>query len=336
MTMRSKLSQSVADVRRAIRESFERHGVESGDVVLVACSGGPDSMALAAGLAFEGPKLGLRIGAVIVDHGIQEITAKVSQETKTQLESLGFDPVHIVQVSVGSEGGLEAAARSARYEAIDEVAATVDAKYVLLGHTQDDQAETVLLGLARGAGARSLSGMAELTGRYLRPMLGISRATTVQACVESELKVWHDPHNSEERFARVRVREQVLPVLEEQLGPGIAEALARTADQLREDSDLLDSQAEHAYQSVVKTGPTSLQLGVKALAELPEAIRYRVIRLAGATLGGHLHRAHVLEIDRLLTNWHGQKPLAVPSVRVERMGENIVFKSTKTLKPGAC
>jgi tRNA(Ile)-lysidine synthase len=114
------------------------------------------------------------------------------------------------------------------------------------------------------------------------------------------------------------------------------EALARTSDQLREDADLLDFQAEQAFQSIVKTEPTALTGSVKALAELPEAIRYRVIRLAGTTLGGHLHRSHVLEIDRLLTNWHGQKPLAVPSVRVERTGENIVFKSTKTLKPGAC
>ena len=330
------MTQAVADVRRAIRESFERHGVNSGDTVLVACSGGPDSVALAAGLAFEGPKLGLRIGAVIVDHGIQEITATVAQETRELLESLGFDPVRVVDVSVGSEGGLEAAARSARYEAIDEVAAELDAKYVLLGHTRDDQAETVLLGLARGAGARSLSGMAELTGRYLRPLLGITRETMVQTCIDSELKVWNDPHNSEARFARVRVREQVLPVLEEQLGPGITEALARTADQLREDDEVLDHLAEHAYHELVKAGPTALTVEVIALAELQPAIRYRVIRLAGTTLGGHLHRSHVLEIDRLLTNWHGQKPLALPSVRVERMGENIVFKSTKTLKPGAC
>lgn len=336
MTRRNRLTPSVADVRRAVRESFERHGVVSGDLVLVASSGGPDSMALAAALAFEGPKLGLRIGAVTVDHGIQEITATVSQETKTQLEGLGFDPVHIVRVEVGSEGGLEAAARSARYEAIDEVAAELDAKYVLLGHTRDDQAETVLLGLARGSGARSLSGMAELTGRYLRPMLGITRETTVQACEDADLKVWLDPHNTEERFARVRVREQVLPLLEEQLGPGIAEALARTADQLREDDEVLDHLAEHAYHELVKAGPTSLTAGVKALAELQPAIRYRLIRLAGTTLGGHLHRSHVLEIDRLLTNWHGQKPLAVPSIRVERIGENIVFKSAKTLKPGAC
>jgi tRNA(Ile)-lysidine synthase len=336
MTRRNKLTQAVAEVRRSIRESFERHEVKSGDLVLVACSGGPDSISLAAGLAFEAPKFGLRIGAVIVDHGIQKITATVAADTKSNLESLGFDPVRIVKVSVGTEGGLEAAARSARYQAIDEVAAELDAKFVLLGHTQNDQAETVLLGLARGAGARSLSGMAELTGRYLRPLLAVSRQTTVQACIDEDLAVWIDPHNGEDRFARVRVREQVLPVIEEQLGPGIIEALSRTADQLREDADLLDLQAEQAYHSIVKSGPTSLEVTVNALAELAPAIRFRVIRLVGSALGGHLHRSHVLEIDRLLTNWHGQKPLSVPSIRVERTGENIVFKSTKTMKPGAC
>ena len=334
--MRSKLSPSVADVRRHVREAFERHGVASGDRVLVACSGGPDSMALAAALAFEGPKLGLALGAVIVDHGIQEVTAEVAIQTKATLQKLGFTDVVIVRVSVGEEGGLEAAARSARYQAIDEVAAELDAKYVLLGHTQSDQAETVLLGLARGAGGRSLSGMAELTGRYLRPILGLPRTTTVEACAAEEIKAWNDPHNIDERFTRVRVRETVLPVLEEELGPGVAEALARTAEQLREDTDLLDDLAEAAYREVVKTRSTSLTANVTALAELHPATRYRVIRMAGAALGGHFHRTHVLEIDRLLTNWHGQKPLAVPSVRVERTGENIVFKSTKTLKPGAC
>ncbi|MFM2024389.1 MAG: hypothetical protein RLZZ56_402 [Actinomycetota bacterium] len=326
----------MADVRRAVRESLERQGFASGDFVLVACSGGPDSLALAAATAFEAPKLELKLAAVIVDHGIQKATAEVAKKTASTLGALGFELIEIVTVTVGSEGGLEAAARSARYEAIDEVAAAIDAKYVLLGHTRDDQAETVLLGLARGAGARSLSGMSELTGRYLRPLLAITRETTVQACQDAELEVWNDPHNSEERFARVRVREQVLPLLERELGPGIAEALARTADQLREDDEVLDNLAEHAYQEVVTPGATSLTLSVKALEELAPAIRYRVIRLAASTLGGHLHRSHVVEIDRLVTNWHGQKPLAVPSVRVERTGENIVLKSTKTLKPGAC
>ena len=336
MATRNRLTPSVADVRRAVRESFERHGVKPNDLVLVACSGGPDSMALAAGLAFEGPKLGLSIAAVIVDHGIQEITATVARETKTRLEALGFKSVEIVRVNVGTEGGLEAAARDARYQAIDETAQKLGAKYVLLGHTQDDQAETVLLGLARGAGARSLSGMAELTGNYLRPLLVITRETTVQACLDAELTVWNDPHNTEARFTRVRVRNIVLPLLETELGPGISEALARTADQLREDVDLLDELAQSEFEKLAKVQPTSLTIAVSALAGLPTALRYRVIRIAGTKLGGHLHRTHVLEIDRLLTNWHGQKPLTVPSVRVERIGENIVFKSTKTLKPGAC
>jgi tRNA(Ile)-lysidine synthase len=150
------------------------------------------------------------------------------------------------------------------------------------------------------------------------------------------LEIWNDPHNTEERFARVRVREHILPMLEKELGPGIAEALARTADQLREDDEVLDQLAEAAYQAVVTSSATSLSLSVPQLALLAPAIRYRVIRLAGNALGGHLHRSHVLEIDRLVTNWHGQKPLAVPSIRVERTGENIVLKSTKTLKPGAC
>lgn len=336
MTKRSKMTPAVADVRRLVRESLENHGVEIGDLVLVACSGGADSLALAAGLAFEGPKLGLRIGAVIIDHGIQPETAMVAKDTSRQLAELGFPLVEIVTVEVGAVGGLEAAARAARYEAIDELAAAHNAKFVLLGHTLGDQAETVLLGLARGSGARSLSGMAELTGRYLRPLLSVTRRETVEVCDATDLTFWDDPHNSDERFSRVRVRENVLPVLEKELGPGIAESLARTADQLREDADALDQLAESAYRAVSRLTSSSIELSIDGLSELPEAIRYRVIRIAGNVLDGHFHRTHVLEIDRLLTNWHGQKPLTVPGVRVERAGENIVLKSTKTLKPGAC
>lgn len=336
MTKRSKMTPAVAEVRRLVRESLTRHGVEPNDLVLVACSGGADSLALAAALAFEGPKLGLRIGAVIVDHGIQAETAKVAKDTAEQLGELGFPLVEIVTVEVGSEGGLEAAARSARYEAIDEVAAAVDARFVLLAHTLGDQAETVLLGLARGSGARSLSGMAELTGRYLRPLLSVTRSQTVEVCEATDLKIWHDPHNSQERFSRVRVRETVLPALEQELGPGIAESLARTAEQLREDADALDELASAAFEEVGRTLATSIELSISGLEKLPVALRYRVIRIAGQAHGAQFHRSHVLEIDRLVTNWHGQKPLAVPGVRVERTGENIVLKSTKTLKPGAC
>ena len=336
MPKRSKLTPAVSEVRRLVRSSLVNHGASAQDIVLVACSGGPDSMALAAALAFEGPKLNLRIGAVIVDHGIQPETATVAEQTKTELESLGFDLVEIKRVNVGEVGGLEAAARTARYEAIDEVANFLDAKFVLLGHTLGDQAETVLLGLARGSGGKSLSGMAELNGRYLRPLLSATREMTLDVCAATDIPIWNDPHNVDSKFTRVRVRQTVLPMLEKELGPGIAEALARTAESLREDNEVLDEFAATAFSALAIQSATSISFRIDRLEELKPAIRLRVYRLAGDLFGAYFHRSHVVEIDRLLTNWHGQKPLALPSVRVERTGEQIVLKSTKTLKPGAC
>ena len=336
MPTRPRLTPAVADLRRFTRDALVRHEVADGDLVLVACSGGPDSMALANALAFEGPKLGLRIGAVIVEHGLQEITKTVAVNTAEFLKQLGFEPVRVVSVTVQAEGGPEAAARSARYQAIDEVAAELDARFVLLGHTKNDQAESVLLGLARGSGARSLSGMSELTGRYLRPLLQVARETTLAACDDAGVEYWNDPHNQDEKFTRVRVRQKLLPLLEEELGPGIVEALSRSADQLREDAEVLEQIAEDAYSKTFKTTPRSLQATVAMLSELPPAIRFRVYRMAASVFQAHLHRSHVLEIDRLLTDWHGQKPLTLPGVRVERTGEIISFNSTKNLKPGAC
>ncbi len=117
---------------------------------------------------------------------------------------------------------------------------------VMLGHTMDDQAETVLLGLARGSGARSLAGMQDASGRYLRPLLGLRRWQTGAACSALGLEPWADPQNCDPAYARTRVRQQVLPMMEELLGPGITEALARTADRLRADADALDALADEA------------------------------------------------------------------------------------------
>lgn len=336
MPKRSKLTPAVSEVRRLVRSALVNHGASAQEIVLVACSGGPDSMALAAALAFEGPKLNLKIGAVIVDHGIQPETAAVAENTKAELESLGFDLVEIKRVKVGEVGGMEAAARTARYEAIDEVANDLNAKFVLLGHTLGDQAETVLLGLTRGSGGKSLSGMAELNGRYLRPLLSVTREMTLDVCAATDIPIWNDPHNVDPRFTRVRVRQAVLPVLEQELGPGIAEALARTAESLKEDNDVLDELATTAFSELARQGATSVSLRIDGLKELKPAIRLRVYRLAADVFGAYFHRSHVVEIDRLITDWHGQKPLALPSVRVERKGEEIVLKSTKTLKSGAC
>ncbi|MGB3413797.1 MAG: tRNA lysidine(34) synthetase TilS, partial [Microbacteriaceae bacterium] len=231
MSSRARLTPEIADIRRALRDAWEGlPDAEPGDLFLLGLSGGADSLALAAALAFEAPRAGFLGGAIIVDHGLQEASAEVATRAADQARKLGLDPVMIVRVEVGEDGGPEAAARSARYGAFEQALAETGARRILLAHTLDDQAETVLLGLARGSGAGSLQGMAKDTGKFFRPILGIRRAETLKSCADAGLTPWHDPHNSDERYTRVRVRQQVLPLLESELGPGVAEALARTAE----------------------------------------------------------------------------------------------------------
>ena len=337
MIDRPRLTPAIADVRRAVRETLDAAGLSADALVLVACSGGADSVALAAATAFEAPRLGMRAGAVVVDHQMQPGSAQVAATVAQQLQALGLAPVVVKTVEVGQEGGPEAAARDARYEALDAAAAELDAAKVLVGHTLNDQAETVLLGLARGSGARSLNGMAAVAGIYLRPLLGITRATTETFCSDSGLEDWHDPMNTDERFSRVRVRNSLLPALEKELGPGVAEALARTADQLREDDDLLSRLAAEAFGAVAQIKATQIELDIQGFKNLPLAIRHRVVQLAAQKLDAPmLSRVHILGVDELVDRWHGQKPLTLPGIRVERTGDQIALKTTKTLKPGAC
>lgn len=337
MTERPRLTPAIADVRRAVRESFGAAGLVAGDLVMVACSGGADSLALAAATAFEAPRAELRSGAIVIDHAMQKGSGIVAAETAQKLAKLGLYPVEIRTVVVGSEGGPEAAARTARYAALDKVAEEAGANSILLGHTLNDQAETVLMGLARGSGAKSLNGMARVSGLYLRPLLGIKREVTEAFCTDSGLEPWHDPMNKDEAYTRVRVRQNLLPALEAELGPGIAEALARTAETLREDDEVLAELAMAAYLKVAKEGGTQIGIGVQEFKDLPLAIRHRVVALAAVVLQAPmLARVHILAIDELVDSWHGQKPLTLPGIRVERTGETLALKTTKTLKTGAC
>lgn len=339
MPQRPRLTPAIADVRRAVREAWMRHGVVSGDRILVACSGGADSLALAAASVFEGSRIGVLVGAVIVEHGLQPETKAVAEATAKTLAELGASPVEVraVKVAKTKAGGPEAAARTARYAALDAAADELGAKFVMLAHTLNDQAETVLLGLARGSGNRSLNAMAEVNGRYLRPLLGIERQTTVAFCEDSGLKAWHDPQNSDGKFARVRARNKVLPVLEAELGPGIAQALARTAEQLREDEAVLAPLAQNFFGSFVSLKATSIEIALAEFQAAPFAIRHRVIAMALKVLQApEFARVHIRAIDALVDEWHGQKPLSLPGVRVERTARHIVLKTAKTLKPGAC
>jgi tRNA(Ile)-lysidine synthase len=326
MPDRPRLTAARADVRRAVRAALE--GLPADSLVLVALSGGPDSLALAAAAAFEAPRAGLRAGAVIVDHGLQNGSADVAARAAQQAGELGLSPVRVERVQPGATGGPEAAARAARYAALEGAASELDAAAVLLAHTLDDQAETVLLGLARGSGAASLQGMPAERGIFRRPLLGIRRATTVRACADAGLEPWTDPQNSDPAFTRVRVREAVLPMLESELGPGVAEALARTAEQLREDAQALDAFAEELAEDLAEHAEAGISLDARALAANPAALRQRLIRLAVASeFGVPLSRAQTLEVARLVTDWHGQERVDLPGVVVERRGGRLEFRA---------
>ncbi|HEX5995888.1 MAG TPA: tRNA lysidine(34) synthetase TilS [Jiangellales bacterium] len=320
-------------VRRAVRDALT--GLDPARVVLAACSGGADSLALAAALGWICRRDGRPAGGVVVDHGLQTGSAERARETAVLLVEFGLDPVEVVQVRVTGRGrGPEGNARAARYDALDAAGERHDASTVLLGHTRDDQAENVLLGLARGSGARSLAGMPAVSGRYRRPLLDLPREV-VRAALPPDVKPWEDPHNADPAFARARVRHRVLPVLEAELGPGVAEALSRTGALLRADADALDAWADGALADakieVTSVGTERHQnhldhvrLDVVRLAELPQAVRTRVIRRAAVEAGcssTDLTAAHVNSVDALITHWHGQRGIDLPGpVRAARTG----------------
>ncbi|ROS78828.1 tRNA lysidine(34) synthetase TilS [Cellulomonas sp. PhB143] len=329
---RSAVRACLADLAQDGRDPADAGAPDgAAPLVLVAVSGGADSLALAAATAFVAPRAGLRAGAVVVDHGLQEGSAQVCAGAAAACAALGLGPVEVVRVRVEGPGGVEAAARDARYAALDEAAGRAGARATLLGHTLDDQAEGVLLGLARGSGARSLAGMPAARGALRRPFLGLRRADTEAVCAALGLEPWHDPTNgpapgtaSARLPLRSRVRHEVLPVLEDVLGPGVAQALARTAAQLRDDADALEALADEAFVTVRRRapgpmpGPGTLALDADGLSGLPRAVRRRVLRRAAIAAGcpaGDLSAGHVETLERLVLAWHGQGPAHLPGAR---------------------
>ncbi len=339
MSERPRLTPVMADVRRAIRDSWDLLNLDKGSTVSVACSGGADSLALASAALFEGNRAEITVIACIVNHNLQEGSMEVALRTKRVLTGIGFDVVEIMDVHIQQNSlGMEAAARNARYGALTEFATKHNVALTMLGHTLDDQAETVLLGLARGSGAKSIAGMPTLSpdDKYLRPLLGITRKETVAYCEDVGLDYWSDPQNLDTKFSRVKVRLNVLPVLEEELGPGIASALSRTAEILQDDLEYLEAQADDAFKEITTTTNNSVVIDTEGLEKLPKALATRVIHKSLSLLGTEPAKVQIDAVMELVTNWHGQKPLTLPSVRVERKGKEIILKSTKTMKPGAC
>ena len=298
-------------IRNAVRPYLEK--LEAGDAFLVAVSGGADSLALAAALLIESKDLALTPIAITIDHQLQENSHLQAERVFHQLKEYGYDQIIVKKVVVTTQSGIEAGARDARYEAFIQSVEETKAVKVFLGHTRDDQAETVLLGLARGSGARSLSGMAADNGIYVRPLLALTREETESACRDFALDFWSDPHNFDTDFTRVRIRREVIPYLEANLDPGISRALVRTAALLRDDADALDMWAAREASD----------LDCQRLAALPKAIRTRIIRRAlleaGAT-PGQVTFEQVAAIEALICAWKGQGAVSLAGgVKVERI-----------------
>lgn len=291
---------AVRQLRSAV-DVFVKTQLGTADRWSVGLSGGPDSVALTAVAAQLLPTT-----ALIVDHGLQADSADVAEAARRHALALGCVDAQVLAVQVAADGNLEAAARTARYAALDAHRQGP----VLLAHTLDDQAETVLLGLGRGSGPRSIAGMRPHDPPWCRPLLGVRRAVTHAACAELSLNCWQDPHNTDSRFVRSRLRHEVLPLLEDVLGGGVAEALARTATALREDTDFIDALAAQALAQVRSDDG----LDVGALTGLPEPVRRRVLRgwlLAGGAIG--LTDKQIRGVDALITDWRGQGGVAVGS-----------------------
>ncbi|EFV11645.2 tRNA lysidine(34) synthetase TilS [Segniliparus rugosus] len=293
------------EVRQSVRDWLASHAPEP-EAIFVGLSGGADSLALTAALARERGS----VGALVVDHGLQPDSARTAERAARLALALGCASAQVLPVVVDGPGGLEAAARTARRAALRQASGAAP---VLLAHTMDDQAETVLLGLGRGSGPRSIQGMRAWDDPWGRPLLGVRRATTRAVCAELGIEPHEDPMNTDPRFARARLRAEVLPLLEDVLQGGVAEALARTAAAVREDNGYLDDQAAASYARVAGE-----ELAVAAVADLPEPIRRRTLRLWLLDNGAQaLNETQIRAVDELVSAWRGQGPVAVPGALKE-------------------
>jgi tRNA(Ile)-lysidine synthase len=305
---------------------------DAGDYVLVGCSGGADSLALAWTTLVVGKRLELKTGVIIVDHQLFPESNSVALNAKKQCEDLVIEEVIIKKVNVEqNHEGLEAAARIARYEAFENVLQETNAQVILLAHTQDDQAETVLMRLTRGSGAKSLSGMAQVSGKYLRPFLHLRKKLVHDSLDLIGLKAWQDPANTDHQFLRVKVRHELMPKIVEVLGESAISSLDKTSQLLRLDNQALEDLAQQFFESQKDVKTNGLE--ISELEKLSEAIRTRVLRICAIASGVHpgpFSFEHIEAIDALVKNWHGQGNVDLPGfIQATRVNGSLRFVASK-------
>ncbi len=325
--MSKSASQTVVALRNSVKACLKPDTAS----VVVGLSGGADSLVLTAVAAWVGERSDFTVQAVVVDHGLQIGSAEIASSAALAATRLGATSIEIRNVDVGTDGGMEMAARTARRAALLEVA---NGRPILLGHTANDQAETVLLRLLRGSGAHSLSAMSACTKTWHRPFLSHSRgeigAAVMELLTPLGITPWRDPHNFDEGFSRVKIRRH-LDTLSEEFGPSIISGLVRTADMLRADNRALDHMAIESFRAAQKS-ETQISMSVQELEIVPSAIRTRLIKLCfdqlteGTRENSPLTHQHVMSVEALISGWSGQGGIALPlGVNAAREYGRLVF-----------
>jgi len=309
MTAKNTLPATM-QVRQAARAQLAKF--KPADLVLVACSGGADSLALAKAVSLEAPMANLSAGAIVVDHGWSKEAGEVVATTVTTLEEMGLAPV--VAVKLPAHERSETAARSLRYTALQEVAIKTKARAVFTAHTQNDQAETLLMRLARGSGTTSLAGIPRQRDIFFRPLLDVSREITQAACAEWSLSFWQDPANEDLSHTRVKVRKIALPALVEALGESVIQGLTRSADLLRDDAEVLDSLSMQVFDLVFDQ--KSQRLNAEKLSQEQPAIARRVLLTWISQRGvprAELNYLHATQLQTLLSQDLNSIRIALPA-----------------------
>ena len=295
----------------------------------IGCSGGADSLALLAGLStIYRNRRSQQVHVVIIDHQLQSVTAEVAQTTADYAKAYGFIP-HIVQVNVATtKEGVEAAARTARYDAFETIIKQENLQKFFLAHTMNDQAEQVLLGLLRGSGTRSLSGIRETRDTYARPFLNsLTRSDTEAVCFEANLDYWNDPHNQSEEYARVVAR-QFLTEMSGKLKQDFVRPLAKSAQISSEDSEALDFYVLKEYSHF----EASHSWSVADIEALPKSVRVKLYKLKLSEMGSHTDSLTFLllnRVDEFVTDWRGQKEVNFSNgVAVARKNNEIIFQKS--------
>jgi tRNA(Ile)-lysidine synthase len=309
--------------------TIERYSMfEQGDGVLVAFSGGPDSTCLFDVLARLRGKLGLKLAAAHVDHGLSDASADISAKVSTAVAEAGFE-AHVVRIPDLEGPNLHARARDFRYGFLDLVAERESMARIATGHTLDDRAETTVARLVHGSGTKGLAGVPPIEGKRVRPLIDLRRNETRGYCDECGLDYYEDPSNENDRFERTFVRSKVIPAIEERWGDGGIRAIAQSSERLREDAAAIDHLTDRVFADIAKIEGDTARIPTDALLAIPRAFRRRILERSVGRV-----RDRSAGIDEVLAALDAGKPTGASKSFSIAGGTEVVLSSDEVVVDG--